>query len=667
MQAIWSRSSSSAPRQLRRLRPHYPRPGRSGVRRWLPSLRQALLLCLWGIVTLAAVVGIAYDRTQIPQDLNTFAKQQDNVYYWADGSEMARVGQVDRQAMPLERIPDSLEWAVLSAENASFYTDRGVSPKGISRALLAMVTGGDTQGGSTITQQYVKNVYLNQDQTVTRKITEMFISVKLDNRMTKDQILDGYLNTSWFGRGAYGVQRAAKSYYGKDVSQLTPSEGAFLATLLKGAALYDPSVGPANHARAVKRWNWTLDRMVKIGRLSRAERATYTTFPEPIAPPKPVGLSGQTGYLVDTARMYVASRSGISDAQFDLGGYQIYTTFEKPKVTALATAVKNQLGRLRPKTRSDDRDVRVGAATVATDGRILALYGGPDYIKQGFNDAGISIVPAGTAYAPFVYAAGLRDGVLLKRDSPRTPVSPQSVYDGNNNAVVRTPEGPYWNRDGKKVKTVNADDRSWGPIGLARSVSNAVNGPLVQLGMDVGLDRVRRASVDAGLLPDSFGEQVPSFSLGSATPSPIRMASAYGTFAAAGAHTEPYSVVRVTHVGEQQPLQRPKVTHPFTPEVAAEVDAALSEAVTDGASKAVAAAGPGLAGLPGTAQDGTSTSFVGYDRFAATNVSVFRVNPKTQTLLPLKAPGSSFPTEIWTRYEKAAGATEGTESHPVKR
>jgi membrane peptidoglycan carboxypeptidase len=666
-EAAWTRARTSAPGQLRRLRPRYPRPGRSGARRWVPSLRQATLLCLWGIVTLATAVGIAYQRTPIPRDLNAFASQQDNVYYWADGSEMARVGPVDRQAMPLERIPDSLEWAVLSAENASFYTDQGVSPKGITRAVLAMVTGGDTQGGSTITQQYVKNVYLNQDQTVTRKITEMFISVKLDNQMTKDQILDGYLNTSWFGRGAYGVQRAAKAYYGKDVSQLNASQGAFLATLLKGAALYDPSTSPANHARAVKRWNWTLDRMVTVGHLTAAERATYKTFPEPIDPPKPAGLSGQTGYLVDTARMYVASRGGISDAQFDLGGYQVYTTFEKPKVTALAAAVKKQLAQLTPKTRATDRDVRVGAASVGTDGRILALYGGPDYIEQGFNDAGISIVPAGTAYAPFVYAAGLRDGVLLKRDSPRTPVTPEAVYDGNNKAAVQTPEGPYWNRDGKIVKTVNADDRSWGPISLGRSVSNGVNGPVVQLGMDVGLDRVRQASIDAGLLTAGFGEQVPAFSLGSVTPSPIRMASAYGTFAAAGKHTEPYSVLRVTHIGEQKPLRRPAVTHPFTKEVAAEVDEALTAAVTDGASKAVASAGAGLAGLPGTAQDGTSTSFVGYDRTAATSVAVFRVNPKTQTLLPLEAPGSTFPTDIWRRYEKAAGTPEPTGAVPAKR
>ena len=645
-----------------KLRPRYPRPGRSGLRRWLPSIRQTLLLFVWVMSALAGLIGIGYEQTRVPTDLNAFATQQDNVYYWADGTEMARVGPVDRQAMPLDRIPSSVQWAVLAAENASFYSDHGVSPKGIARAVTDMATGGDVEGGSTITQQYVKNVYLNQNQTLSRKVTEMFIAVKLDNRLSKRQILDGYLNTSWFGRGAYGVQRAAKAYYGEDVSQLDPSQAAFLATLLKGAGLYDPSVGPANHRRAVQRWNWVLDRMVDIGRLSAAQRATYTVFPEPKAPPKPVGLSGQTGYLVDTARAYVSAHSGISDAQFDLGGYQIYTTFQKPKVDALATAVRAQLAGLDPAGRPADRDVRVGAASVATDGRILALYGGPDYIEQGFDDANISIVPAGTAYGPFVYAAALRDGIVVSRDAPRARISPQSVYDGDNDVPVQTPEGPYWSRDGKMVRTANVGKRSYGSISLRQAVANAVDGPVVQLGMDVGLNRVRQASVDAGLLPDSgFGEQIPEFSLGTATPSPIRMAGAYGTFAAGGTHTDPYSVLSITHDGARVALQRPAVTHPFTPAVAGAVDDALHDAVTEGAATEAAGAGPLLAGMPGTAPDNTSASFVGYDRTMATDVSLFRIDPRTQQLQPLtgiagqsaSAQGSPYPTAIWTHYMAA--------------
>jgi membrane peptidoglycan carboxypeptidase len=505
-------------------------------------------------------------------------------------------------------------------------------------------------------------VYLDQKQTLGRKVDEIFIALKLDNKVSKRQILDGYLNTSWFGRGAYGVQRAAKAYYGKDVSQLDPSQAAFLASLLKGAGLYDPAISQANHRRAVARWKWVLDRMVAVGRLSPAERAKYTTFPEPTPPPRPAGLGGQTGYLVDTARAYVSAHSGISDARFDLGGYQIWTTYRKRDVDALATAVRTRLATLRPATRGADRHVRAGAASVATDGRILALYGGPDYVTQGFNDADISIVPAGTTYAPLVYAAALRDGVVRTRDAPRVPVTPGSVYDGDDNVPVRTPEGPYWNRDGKIVATANTDKRSYGPISLRQAVADAVDGPVMQLGMDVGIDRVRQASVAAGLLPDTrFGEQVPLFSLGTATPSPIRMADAYATFDAGGTHTEPYSVLRVTRGGDRVPLPAPAVTRPFSPRVAAEVTDALRDSVTSGAARTAAGAGPDLAATPGTAPDNTSASFAGYDSRMATVVTVFRIDPRTQRLLPLTGiggrsatrPGSDLPAAVWTRYMAA--------------
>ncbi|MFJ2807521.1 transglycosylase domain-containing protein, partial [Kitasatospora sp. NPDC087271] len=299
----------------RRWRPsrwiNYPRRGRRGVRRWLPSWRLLLLVAGTGAVVLAGWLAWFYRTTKVPEDLNAFATQQNNVYYWADGTEMARIGQTNRQEVPLDRVPQSVQWAVLAAENETFYSDPGISITGIGRAVYQMASGGDTQGGSTITQQYVKNIYLNQRQDMSRKLSEMVIAIKLDQRMSKQEILEGYLNTSWFGRGSYGIERAAAAYYGKDVSQLDPSEGALLAALLKGAGQFDPALSAENHQRAEDRWSWILDRMVKAGKLSAAERAKYTVFPEPRPQPKSAGLSGQIGYLVDMARTYVESHSDI--------------------------------------------------------------------------------------------------------------------------------------------------------------------------------------------------------------------------------------------------------------------------------------------------------------------------------------------------------------------
>uniref|UniRef100_A0AB33JV37 Transglycosylase domain-containing protein n=2 Tax=Kitasatospora sp. CMC57 TaxID=3231513 RepID=A0AB33JV37_9ACTN len=595
-----------------------------------------------------------YVHTEIPSDLNAFATQQNNVYFWADGTELARTGLVNRQEVPLAEVPESVRWAVLSAENASFYSDPGISVKGIGRAVVQLGTGGDTQGGSTITQQYVKNIYLRQDRTFTRKINEVFLAVKLDRRLRKDDILAGYLNTSWFGRGSYGIERGASAYYGKHASELNASEGAFLASVLKGAGLYDPAISAENHRRAVERWSWTLDRMVETGHLSAEERGRYTEFPEPKSPPPQTGLSGQTGYLVELARAYVEGNSDLTAAQLDLGGHQIYTTFERPRTAALTRSVEQEGRRLDPEHRPADRNARVGAASVASDGRILALYGGPDYLKQGFNNANASNVPAGSAFTPFVYAAGLDHGVQLRRGAARTPVSPATPYDGDDGISVMTPEGPYWGRNGRIVKAVNDGRRSYGRIGLRTAVEQSVNGPLTQLGMDVGLDVVRRTVLDLGLLPTSLGEAVPAFALGNSKPSAIRMAGAYTAFGD-GRRTDPYSVTRVTRGGVPVKLRLPAAAQALRPDVARQVDEALEGAVTGGTAGAARAAGPRTAAKTGTTPDRTAGWFVGYSGGVSTAVVVFRMDPKTLELASLEGlagadpatPDWSYPADIW--------------------
>ncbi|WSG86726.1 penicillin-binding protein (plasmid) [Streptomyces sp. NBC_01727] len=644
-------------RQLSRL--DYPRASRQGWRRWVPSWRLVLASFVSFTGALAILVGVAYARTDIPKDLNAFATQQDTVYYWADGSPMARSGWVSRQEMPLSKIPEDVRWAVLAAENANFYSDHGVSTNGLTRALWRTVGEGDTQGGSTITQQYVKNVYLSQDQSLSRKFTEMLLAVKLDRHVSKDKILEEYLNTSWFGRGTYGLQRASQAYYGKEVTQLNASEGAFLASLLKGASLYDPALGPHNRERAVERWRWTLDRMVEIGKLSPAERARYTTFPEPNAPRKPNNAGVQDGYLVALAESYAKRTGHISDARFDLGGYQIYTTFEKPRMKALTRAVNDARGKLDPQARKADRHARFGAASVAPDGRILAVYGGPDFQKQAFDESNTTTVPAGSAFTPFVYAAGLEHGVSLKRDSPRTPVTPSSLYDGDDGVPVMTPEGPYWDRGGKMIKAHNEGNRSYGHLSLHDAVARGVDSPFLQLGMDVGLDMVRHTAEASGLLGSSFGPPVPAFSMGNSTPSAIRMAGAYGTFAAHGLHTDPYSVRKITRNGEPVRLARSQTGRAMTTAVADEVTEALSRTWKRSGSTGATSTAP-FSGKAGTTEDLTAHWYIGYTPEVSTAVVLYRMD-LTKSLAPLPlnglggdtASGRTYPAEIWTTYMKA--------------
>ncbi|MFJ9741291.1 transglycosylase domain-containing protein [Streptomyces sp. NPDC101166] len=638
---------------VRRMRPQYPRPGREGWQRWVPSWRQWLggFLGAMGLSTVFLVA--AYAVTDIPDNLNTYATQQDNVYFWADGTPMARTGWVQRQAMPLKDIPEDVRWAVLAAENASFYSDPGISFKGLSRALFRTIGQGDTQGGSTITQQYVKNVYLNQNQTVSRKFTEAMIALKLDNQMSKDDILEGYLNTSWFGRGTYGIQRAAQAYYGKDVSELNASEAAFLASLLKGAGLYDPTLSASNRARAVERWSWTLDRMVEIGKLSKAERAKYAKFPDPLKSNPLYDTGEQSDYLVELAAQYAKKAGKISDKDFDLGGYQIYTTFDKKREAQLTDAVTKARATAAKDEPKGAKNAHYGAASVDTGGRILAVYGGPDHRTQGYNESNATTVPAGSAFLPFVYAAGLEHGVHKERDGEATEVTGDTVYDGDDDIPVTTPEGPYWDRSGRKVAASNDGDRSYGKISLRRALELSVNTPFMQLGMDAGLDKVRSTAEASGLLASSIGAQVPALSTGSSTPSAIRMASGYSTFAAQGKHTEPYSVWKITHNGTKVDLDIPAPRRAVGADVAREVTTALKGSFR-AAHPSAASAGAEVAGKAGTTEDDTAAWYVGTDKSVSTAIVVYRID-LTKSLEPLPLEGVAGDTadgaayDIWSK------------------
>ncbi|WP_458575926.1 transglycosylase domain-containing protein [Streptomyces sp. ALB3] len=645
---------------LRRVRPHYPRPGRAGWKRWVPSWRQTggAALASFGLSVLT--LSVAYAVTDIPDDLNSFATQQDTVYFWADGTPMARAGWVQRQEMELDDVPEDVRWAVLAAENESFYSDPGISAKGLTRAILRTVGQGSTQGGSTITQQYVKNAYLSQEQTYSRKFTEAMMALKLDNRMSKDEILEGYLNTSWFGRGTYGIQRAAQAYYGKDVSELNVSEGAFLATLLKGAGLYDPTLSAANRDRALERWRWTLDRMVEIGKLSPEERAGYRTFPKVLESNPLYSTGEQSDYLVELATQYAKKTAHISDKDFDRGGYQIYTTFDKKRVDQLTQAV----GTARDKARKSDpeaaKHVHYGAASVAVDGRVLAVHGGPDHRKQGYNESNATTVPAGSAFQPFVYAAALEHGVRKSRDGAAEPLTGETVYPGDDEVPVTTPEGPYWDRSGRKVAAKNDEGRSYGQISLHQALASSVNTTFMQLGMDTGLDKVRATAQAAGLLSSSLGAQVPALATGNSTPSAIRMASGYATFAAEGRHTEPYTVLKVTRNGREVATDTPAPRRAMGADTAAEVQSALTDAFRTAYPETAAKANGEVAGKRGTTENDTAAWYVGTEKKVSTAVVVYRIDlAKSLEPLPLEGLGGtiadSVPYGIWSQALKPLG------------
>ncbi|MEV8418959.1 transglycosylase domain-containing protein, partial [Streptomyces niveus] len=630
------RARGGPPRKKRII--DYPRHDKDGWQRWTPSWKLVTGLFIGFMGSLLAAATIAYSLVEEPK-MSLAATAQNNVYLWDDGSQMvATGGETNRQIVGIEQIPAAMQNAVISAENKTFREDSGVDPMGIGRAVFNMARGGQTQGGSTITQQFVKNAMLNQEQTYTRKVKELFISIKVGADMEKPEIMEGYLNTSYYGRGAYGIQAAARTYYGKDSKALNPSECAFLATLLKGATYYDPNGNPSidanateknNTERATKRWSWILDEMVKDKHLPEAERAKYEEFPMPDKPKKDAQLGGQIGYLVDLAKAYFINNNdrGITADDLAKGGYEIKTTFNKKKVNALNKAVtdvykKNIDPEKRPKT---DTHVQFGGASVEPEsGKIVAIYGGQDATKHFTNNADQTGAQVGSTFKPYVLAAAMRDGVRDPKLGPnqsleqRTPVSPdKSRYSSKNKLKIKEYNGEIWtNEEGKEWLQRNDGDESYGDIDLREAMKVSANSPFVQLGMDVGIPQVREAAVDAGLLEDSLpsGDN-PSFSIGISDPSAIRMAASYATFADNGTQREPYSVEEVKERGVTVFKHKEKAENKFDADIAHNVTDVLKSVVMEKGGTGTSAQLPDgreVAGKTGTTDGNKSAWFVGY-------------------------------------------------------
>ncbi len=661
----------------------YPRYDKDGWRRWMPSWKLVSGLCLAFFGGLVAVAGIGYAMVSVPSEENAAALSENNVYYWEDGTQMVATGSgQNRQNVTLDRIPEAMRWAVISAENKSFYKDSGIDPMGIARALGNMATGGDTQGGSTITQQFVKNTYLTQEQTVSRKFKEMFISIKVGTKLSKDEILQGYLNTSYYGRGAYGIQAAAQTYYGKDAVDLTPSECAFLAALLKGPTYYDPagnqsidsSASPeANRKRSEERWSWILEQMHNDEHLSAAEyQQAIKRYPLPQGRKATKGMTGQVSYLVDTAKRFVLKNSEITEAQFDQGGYQIYTTFEKDKVEALAKAVKKvEKENIDPK-REKDQHVQFGAATVKPkDGAIVALYGGPGFENGHFvNNADTSGVPVGSTWKPFVLAAAMQHGTYKTNG---VGVSPASKYNGNDHLKILNNDGSYvLKKDNTPFFQENESDKPWGYISLRKAMEQSVNTPFVQLGMDVGMKKVADVAQKSGILKDSFAGLNASFALGTSTPSAIRMADSYATFAASGKQADPYSVTEVKYRGSELPgFEKPRVKQAMPEKVANNVTDVLENVIENGTAQHAKELGRRAAGKTGTTDENKSAWFVGYTQQLSTAVAMFREDPKSHKLLSMNGTagkdsihGGDIPTEVWTEFMKIALKGESDPGFP---
>ncbi|MFF8843176.1 transglycosylase domain-containing protein [Streptomyces sp. NPDC015127] len=627
------------------------RRARTGWRRVIPTWRMTLGALLLGALLLIGGLLAGYLLVDIPP-ANASAVAQSNVYLYKDGTPIARDGEINRENVSLSQVPLGVQRAVLAAEDRDFYSKPAIDPQAMLRGAWNTVTGKGKQSGSTITQQYVKNYYLGQEQTVTRKVKEFFIAVKLGREASKSEILQGYLNTSYFGRNAYGIQAAAQAYYGKDVTDLDTAEGAYLASLLKAPSAYDVATHPGNRRAAQSRWNYVLDGMVKEKWLTPGAR-TAMDFPAPQRARAADGLSGQRGYIVQAVEQYLTGLGVIDENTLATGGYRITTTLEPGKQDAFTDAVDEQVtSRLDP-AREADRNVRVGGVSIdPATGKVLAMYGGVDYTKQFVNNATRRDYQVGSAFKPFVFTAAVQHGSTTQDGRP---ITPNTVYDGTTERSVQGWTGaPY--------APANEDDVSYGPITVSRATDESVNAVYAQMAVDVGPAKVRKTAIALGLpgsTPDLTAS--PSIALGPATASVLDMAQAYATLANHGRHGTYTLVEQVTKNGTELALPAKKMRRVVSREAADTTTAILRSVVDGGTGTAARAAGRPAAGKTGTAEEDRAAWFAGYTPDLVTVVAVMGQNPDTGAQTPLygalgrsRVNGGGAPAEIWARYTAAA-------------
>ena len=593
--------------------------------------RLAILGAGFSFVAGVFVFGFAYFTVSIP-DPNAYVNSQSTIIQYADGSEIGRIGSENRTVVTLAEIPVQVRNAVMAAEDRGFYSNRAFSPTGIARALWNNLRGGSLQGGSTITQQYAKTAFLTPERSIQRKIKELVIAIKLENQFTKDQILENYLNTIYFGRGSYGVQTASQVYFATTVDQLTTAQSAVLASILRSPGLYDPGFKKENLPRLEKRFTYVIDGMVEANWLD-AEIAKKIKFPE-INPRVTSGaLAGPKGYVISWVEKEL-NKLGFTDEQLLIGGYIIKTTLVKDAQEAAVAAVNKEAPTKAP------ANLHIGLAAIKPGtGEILAMYGGQDYLKYQFNAATQGIASGGSSFKVFALVAALEQGIPLT-----------SVWNGDSPKV-------YDDGIGRPYVVNNYGGETWGNTTLLNATIHSINTIYVPLGIKAGVEKVVDVARRAGI-PESV-EMVasPSVSLGSSSPHVIDLANAYATFAAEGVYAKPFIINEVQGPNKGILYQgRIQAQEVFRKDVIADLTYALNQITIKGTGAVVGARlNRPAAGKTGTSNDNASAWFNGYTPEVAASVAFYRDNA-TESLNGIggltSVTGGSFPARIWAEFVK---------------
>ncbi len=506
--------------------------------------RRAGILSTWALgavaVVMAALIVAFYTMTNVPRPEDLSLPQVATIYY-ADGTPLARLDQngYNRTIVGLSQIPKPVQQAVIAAEDRNFYSEPGVSITGTMRAALTDLTGGDTQGGSTITQQYVKNAYLSSERTLSRKLKELLIAVKLDKEYSKDQILEYYLNTVYFGRGTYGIEAAAQAYFGQPVSQLDVAQGAVLASLLKAPSYYDPAVNPP---AAKGRWAYVVKGLVETKHLTKAQ-ADALAYPavKPVSNDNGIGATGNTWLIVQRVLSELKT-DGITEDEIFQKGLQIYTTIVPKAEQAALTAINTEFANLTPAQKNLKNAL---VAVNPSDGAVLAYYGGPGLGGKNYagqpdevDYASVGQRPPGSSFKPYVLATALSQTLQNKQVGGQL-LTISSKVSGASPMLI----------GGTQIKN-DPGDGSVPSTTVANAMKLSLNTTFDQMAYDVGPSNVAKTAYAMGipsdLLKDTDGSTSFGIGIGDYPISPLDQAVGYATLASGGIKHNAYFVQKVT-------------------------------------------------------------------------------------------------------------------------
>lgn len=539
----------------------------------------------------------------------------------------------DQNRLPIDinKVPQNLQNAFIAAEDNRFYEHIGIDPIGIFRAIFANLTSrGIAQGGSTITQQLAKNAFLSQEQTLKRKIQEAMLALEIEHKYSKKEILEMYMNQIYFGQGAYGIQTAAKTYFNKDVNELTLTQCAMLAGLPKSPNYYSPF---NNLNEAKKRKNVVLDQMVKYGYVSAAEAEDAKNQDLGLSKSHQSKEADEYASFIDYVSQQVAKKYG-DDALYK-EGLKIYTTMDVDKQHAAVRAMRNL-----PNNYTDENGLtQPQAAIVSIDpktGHILAMVGGRG--QDSFNRASMAVRQPGSAFKPFVYLTALQHDM-----TPDTTMDDQPVTYGS------------WSPK-------NAGGSYSGTMALSDALAHSVNTIAVQLADKVGTKNIIANAKKMGITTLDAKDDNLAMALGGLTKgvTPLEMASAYGTFANKGVHVKPTAIVKILDrngnvLEDASTLEKEETKTRVMSEREAYEMTTMLEGVIDHGTGTAAAIGRPAAGKTGTTDDNKDAWFVGYTPDIVTAVWI---GDDTGSHSLGEIYGGTIPAEIWKDYMSSATSDE---------